>query len=113
MFAPEIVAKKISISPSALDGGKIGWFSEDILSSIYKSAIQNLKNGEISKPIKGQESIIILKLINTKIVKNDKRNIEQIKDEIVKNKKIKKLELFSKSHYTKLYNSTLISYNDK
>jgi len=107
------VAKKMSISASSLEGGKIGWISQDALSSIFFSAIENLKKGQISKPIKRTDSIVLLKVEDIKIIKNNIKNVNELKNKIITNKKIKKLELFSKSHYSKSKSSTMITFNEK
>ena len=107
------IAKKMSISASSIEEGKIGWISQDVLSSIFFSAIENLKKDQISKPIKRTDSIVILKVNDIKIIKDDKKDINNLKRKIINNKKIKKLELFSSSHFSKLKNSTMIIYNGK
>jgi len=55
-----------SFSESSKIGGDIGWINENSLNNIIKKNINNLKVGEISKPIILSNGILILKLIDTK-----------------------------------------------
>ena len=100
-------AIKFSISNSAKDGGNIGWINENKLSKTIYEGIKNLKKGEISKPIILEETMII---ILKKDEKNNSFNLENIKNNIVKQEKMKKLEMFSNSHYSDLEKKTNINF---
>ena len=100
-------AIKLSISNSAKDGGNIGWINENKLSKTIYEGIKNLKKGEISKPIILEETMII---ILKKDEKNNSFNLENIKNNIVKQEKMKKLEMFSNSHYSDLEKKTNINF---
>ncbi len=100
-------AIKLSISNSAKDGGNIGWLNENKLSMTIYEGIKNLKKGEISKPIILEETMII---ILKKDEKNNSFNLENIKNNIVKQEKMKKLEMFSNSHYSDLEKKTNINF---
>ena len=100
-------AIKLSISNSAKDGGNIGWLNENKLSMTIYEGIKNLKKGEISKPIILEETMII---ILKKDEKNNSYNLENIKNNIVKQEKMKKLEMFSNSHYSDLEKKTNINF---
>ena len=100
-------AIKLSISNSAKDGGNIGWINENKLSMTIYEGIKNLKKGEISKPIILEETMII---ILKKDEKNNSYNLENIKNNIVKKEKMKKLEMFSNSHYSDLEKKTNINF---
>ena len=100
-------AIKLSISNSAKDGGNIGWLNENKLSMTIYEGIKNLKKGEISKPIILEETMII---ILKKDEKNNSYNLENIKNNIVKKEKMKKLEMFSNSHYSDLEKKTNINF---
>lgn len=95
----EDAARDLSISSSAKDGGNIGWIKENKLSKKIYENIKNLKNGEVGKPILVDETVIFIK-------KNDEKNIstdlETIKKNVVRREKMKKLEMFSNSHYSNL-----------
>ena len=73
--------------------------------------IKNLSVGEVSKPIINPQSIIIIKVNDIKI-KNKKEDLdpEKIKNMILTKKKGEKLELFSRSHFSNLENTTLINF---
>ena len=59
-----------------------------------------MKIGELSKPIKKQESIIILKLLDKKI-KISAENISRLKNQIIDQQKNDLFNLFSRSHLSK------------
>ena len=104
-------AKKYSISNSAQNGGKIGLFPENTLSSVYLNEIKKIKMGEITKPIKTpSDSIVILKIDSINEVEVKNLDLEKVKEKIIARKKEEKLELFSRSHYSDLENSTFIKF---
>ncbi len=107
----EEAVKKYSISETAANNGKIGTVSSVSLSKIYLDKIKDLDIGEVSKPIISPKSIIFIK-VNDKLIKNEKKNLdaEKIKNMILLRKKGEKLELFSRSHFSNLENTTLISF---
>lgn len=107
----EKAVKKYSISKSAINNGEIGVFSNVSLSKIYLDKIKNLSVGEVSRPIINPQSIIIIKVNDIKI-KNKKEDLdpEKIKNMILIKKKGEKLELFSRSHFSNLENTTLINF---
>ena len=58
----ESVAKRLSISESALNGGDLGWLNENSISEKIKSKIVNTPVGELSKPILLPNGILLFKL---------------------------------------------------
>tara|TARA_B100000579_G_scaffold140339_1_gene114038 strand:- start:233 stop:1168 length:936 start_codon:yes stop_codon:yes gene_type:complete len=100
--------KKFSISSSNLDKGNIGWFNENSLSKVYFDQIKKLKKGEVSKPIRTMESFVILKVEDIKLQDNSNLDVDKLKDSILSRKKEEKLNLFSRSHFSKLENSAFI-----
>ena len=66
-----------------------------------------LKTEEISRPIFLDETIVIIKKIGEKKYGKD---IEKIKDNVVRQEKEKKLQMFSKAHYSKLEKTIQISF---
>ncbi len=100
--------KKFSISSSNLDRGNIGWFNENSLSKVYFDQIKKLKKGEVSKPIRTMESFVILKVEDIKLQDNSNLDVDKLKDSIISRKKEEKLNLFSRSHFSKLENSAFI-----
>lgn len=106
----EKTATKLSISPSSVKGGSLGWISEDVLSTVYLSELKNIKKDEITKPIQSTNSLIILKINDIKINNTKNLDLDRIKQDIIETKKQIKLQLFSRTHFSNLENSTLISF---
>ena len=94
-------ANIFSISDSAKIGGKVGWVKESSLSKQILKNIINLKQNQISKPIKINENFLILNIDDIKI---NKQKIN--KDEILRNRisyeKNQQLERFSLAYFSKL-----------
>ncbi len=103
----ENTAKKFSISNSSQYGGNIGWINENNLSKKIYENIKFLKTEEISKPIYLSDTIVIIKKTGERVFE---KNIEKIKDKVVKEEKEKKLQMFSKAHYSKLEKTIQISF---
>jgi len=103
----EKTAKKFSISSSSEYGGNIGWINQKKLSKKIYENIIILKTEEISKPIFLDETIVIIKKMGER---NYGKNIENIKNRVVRQEKEKKLQMFSKSHYSKLEKTIQISF---
>jgi len=95
----EKTAKNLSISKSAEYGGSIGWIEQNKLAKIIYKNIKSLKKGEITNPIILGEKIIFIKKIDEK---GGEINIENIKKDIVNAEKMRKLDMFSNSHYSEL-----------
>ncbi len=105
-------AIKYSQSPSAFEGGKIGWVNSKSLSSGILSVVKNLKIGEVSKPFYQTNSIVFLKLLNKKKENINDINIEKVKINIITRKKNELLNIFSNNHLSKIKNKTFIRYNE-
>ena len=103
----ENAAKDLSISSSAKNGGSVGWIKEDKLSKKIYENIKHLKNGEISKPISAGEIVIFIKKIDEK---SNSVDLESIKKNIVNQEKMKKLDMFSNSHYSDLERRTKVNF---
>ena len=104
----ENVAIKFSISSSALDGGNLGWISSKSLSSKIFSIVKDMKLGDVSEPLFGSNTIMFIKLVNKRSIKNSDINIDNLKKQIINSKKNELLNLFSNSHLSKIRNSALI-----
>ena len=103
----ENTAKKFSTSKSAEYGGNIGWIEEKKLSKKIYESIKNLKTDELSKPIFFENTIVIIKKAGEEV---NTKNIEEIKNNIVKIEKQKKLQMFSNSHFSNLERTTQINF---
>ena len=105
----ENVAKKLSISETAVKGGDLGWVNENAIARRIKREIINTPMGEISSPILLPEGILIFKVRNKRKVET-KLNLETKKNELVKMEKIKILNMHSLSHYDKVRRSVSIKF---
>ena len=109
----ENAAIKYSVSPSNMDGGKLGWISINSLSKNIADSLSRMKIGEISDPILKANSILFLKILNKRETNITKENLELMKNNIIVSKKNELLNLFSNSHLTKVKNNTFININEK
>ena len=64
--------------------------------------------GDISPPIINLNSILFLKLTDKKNKITDVKNIDEIKNNIIKSKKDDLFKLYSNSHLSKLKNTAFI-----
>ena len=106
----EKTALRYSISPSSNNNGEIGWVNEKSLSEKILKIIKDFKIGEISEPIPKQESFLFLKLIDMKISQIEDINKFKLKENLIKQKKNELFELYSRSHLSRLKNTSLIEY---
>ena len=105
----EVAALKYSISDSAQNKGDIGWINSNSLSDDIYNKISKLKSGEISDPIKRQSSFLILK-VNDKRKLDSDINEKELKASLINQKKNELFNLYSRSHLSKLKNTSLIEY---
>jgi len=103
----ENTAKKLSISETSVDGGRIGWIKKSELSKKIYQNIKSLKVGELSQAIILTGSVLFIKKNKEKNISID---IETVKENIVNEEKNKKLKMFSNSHFSNLERSTEINF---
>lgn len=106
----EDTAIKLSISPSASNKGMLGWVTSASLSKKMNNILKNLKVNEISKPIKKIDSILFIRLNDIREINNNVTNSENFKEKLVNRKKNELFNLYSRSHISKLRNSSVIEY---
>ena len=106
----EITALNYSASSSASKKGNIGWISSKSLSKNIFEILNKMKKGEISEPIKRQNSILFLKINDIKTNSLNQENISDMKDKIINQKKNELFNLYSKSHLSKIRNNSLIEF---
>ena len=94
-------AATYSFSESAKVGGDIGWINESSLNNNIKKYINELKIGEITKPIILSNGILILKLINTKIIETAK-DMESELRKAINYERNRQLNQYSKIYYNKI-----------
>ncbi len=106
----ENTALKFSISSTSEIKGDLGWINSSSLSKNILKIVNNLKIGEISQPIIRQGSATILKLMDKKKSDIKNINIDDLKKNLINNKKNELFNLYSKNLLSKLKNTTLIEY---
>jgi peptidyl-prolyl cis-trans isomerase SurA len=106
----EKTSSKFSMSSSAFDKGDIGWINSNQLSKKIYDEVKKIKIGEISAPIKDQDTILILKLIDKRNSSNISLDIEKLKKNLIEKKKNEMFNLYSRSLLSKLKNKTFIQY---
>ena len=100
---------KYSISNSSLDEGVIGWVNSKSISSKLIKEIENLKIGGVSKEILGAETLIFYKMLDKRINEiSNQTNSDQLRKNIIAQKKNELLNLYSNSHLSKKKNNILI-----
>ena len=90
-----------SFSESAKVGGDIGWISENSLNIKTKKKIDDLKIGEISKPITLSNGVLILKVADTKM-SNISIDLEAEIKKAIKYERNRQLNQYSKIYYNKI-----------
>ena len=101
-----------SNSISSEKGGSIGWVESKSISNKYLKEILKLDNKQISKPIKINNNIVIIKLNDKRTIKIDNQNFVKIEKNIINKKKEEKLSIFSDSHYLNLEKKLYIEINE-
>ena len=107
----EKTAALYSNSVSSSQGGSIGWVISKSISSIYLKEILKLDKTQISKPIKINNNIVIIKLNDKRTLNQKNLNLVEIKKKIINQKKEEKLSIFSDSHYLDLEKKVYIEIN--
>ncbi|SVE18182.1 uncharacterized protein METZ01_LOCUS471036, partial [marine metagenome] len=103
------VAMNLSISETALQGGDLGWVSENVISEKFISEITNTPVGNVSEPILLPEGILFFKVRDKRKLKRS-TNLEDVKNQLVNAEKTKILRMHSLSHYENLRKSITINY---
>ena len=106
----ESIARKFSVSSSAKDNGNLGWINAKALSDDIYREIKKLKKGDVTKPIKKQNSVLFLKLVDFKLSKVSDLDKSKLRSRLVNQKKNELFDLYSISHLSKLKNNSLIEY---
>ena len=101
---------KLSISSTSKNKGELGWVNSNLLSQEISETLEAMKIGEVSKPINRQDTVIFLKLNDKKIIENSKIDIDNLKSELINQKKNELFSLYSNSLLSKLRNTKFIEY---
>ena len=105
----ENVAKIISISESALQGGDLGWINENVITKQFKSVIAETKVGDTSSPIMLKEGILFFKVRDKRKIKPF-NNLEEARNNLINAEKSKILKMYSLTHYNNIKKSITINY---
>ena len=102
-------ANKFSVSSSSINGGNLGWINSAGLSNQISSILKNLKPGNISEPIIKTNSILFLKLLDSRVInKKENLDLENLKTTLLNNKKTEYFNFYSNNHLSKKKNTTQI-----
>jgi len=101
---------KFSISSTSKNRGELGWVNSNLLSKEISETLEAMKIGEVSKPINRQDTVLFLKLNDKKIIENSKIDIDNLKGELINQKKNELFTLYSNSLLSKLRNTKFIEY---
>ena len=93
-------ANMYSISESSKMGGNIGWINENNLSELVLKNLKNVKQNEITNPIKIGNNFLILKVDEIRS-KNIPINKQEELDKMIKFETNKQLNQFSKIFFEK------------
>jgi len=97
-----------SLSDSSKFGGKIGWVNEEALSKQIYEKIYKLNINEVSETIIIDNNLIILKVDDIKIIKNQINKDKELK-KLISIERNKKLENFSRMHFSRAKSNYLIN----
>ena len=106
----ETAALKYSISSTASNKGDLGWINAKSLSEQIYNAIKKVKIGEISKPIRRENSVLFLKVNDIKTSNIEDINLIDLKKKLINQKKNELVELYSLSHLSKIRNTSSVEY---
>ena len=107
----ESTAIKFSISSTASNKGDLGWMNAESLNKNIYELIKKINIGEVTEPLITKNSALFLKLKDKKISKVENINIVELRKNLIDQKKNEMFSLYSRSHLSKLKNTSLIEYN--
>ena len=105
----ENTAIQFSSSPSAQQGGKLGWVSETKFSELLLKFIKKTKIGSITEPVPISGGILIIKVENKRIVEN-RIDLEKKMEELIDIEKNKQLNNFSTNYFNQVKNNIKIKH---
>ena len=108
----EKTAILFSNSVSSAQGGSIGWVASKSISRAYLKEILKLKKKQVSKPIKINDNVVLIKLNDKRTLDQNNFDLEVIEKNIVKRKKEEKLNIFSDSHFLDLEKKAYVEINE-
>ena len=110
-FGFESTASRFSISSSSSNKGDLGWMNAESLNNKIYKIIKNMKEGEVTRPLISANSALFLKLNKKRISKVQNLDVNELRANLINQKKNELFNLYSKSLLSKLKNTSLIQYN--
>ena len=107
---PDNVAMNFSTSSTSSQKGYLGWISSKALSKEIFKEVSKINLGEVSRPIRKQNNVLILKLINKRKIKSGELDLKKLKNDIITKKRTDLFNLYSQSRLSKLKNNSYIKY---
>ena len=104
----ENTAIQFSSSPTAQQGGRLGWVSESKFSQQLKKFIKKTKIGSITEPIHISGGILILKVEN-KRVEETNMDLDKEMEKLIEIEKNKQLNQLSLIYFKKIKQNIFIS----
>ena len=104
----EETARIYSLSDSKKSGGNLGWIYKNQLSKEIKDELNDIKIGDITKPIVTRGGILILKLIDIKTEKIEIDKDAQL-NKMIEFEKERQLTRLSTLYYKRIYNNAEIN----
>ena len=86
--------------------------SSKSISQTYLNEIDKLQEGEVSKPIQNNTSIVIIKLNEKRTTNKNNLDLDKVKKSVINKKKEEMLNIFSNSHYLNLEKKTFMEINE-
>jgi len=105
----ENTAIQFSSSPTALQGGELGWINESKFSQLLLKFIKKTKIGTITEPIPISGGILILKVEN-KRDEEKKMDLDEKMKELIEIEKNNQLNNFSTNYFNQVKNNIKIKY---
>jgi len=106
----ENTALNFSISSTSSQKGYLGWVNAEALSKEIYHVLSKINPGEVSEPIRKQNNILFLKILDKRVVKSKELNMEKLKKDVISQKRTDLFNLYSQSRLSKLKNSSYIKY---
>ena len=105
----ENTAIQFSSSPTAQQGGSLGWVSESKFSKLLLKSIKKTKIGSITEPIPISRGVLILKVGN-KRVEETNMDLDKEMEKLIDIEKNKQLNNFSTNYFNQVKNNIKIKY---
>ena len=106
----ENTALKFSVANTSTEKGNLGWINLNALSKKIYEKVNKMQPGEISEPIRQQNSILFLKLNKKRQISNDKIDKDELRKKLIQQKQNEIFNLYSMSHLSIIKNKYLVEY---